>query len=88
MVEATVTLKKGGALVVISENWADLMKALEGYEITGINAHEVGAAKIHPRNQAKQAAIPREDRCICCGEAVPEGRQICPACEKKGGMTQ
>lgn len=24
-----------------------------------------------------------EDLCVCCGEYVPEGRQVCPACEKK-----
>nr|DAV96129.1 MAG TPA: PROTEIN/RNA Complex, archaeal, ribosomal, 50S, protein.0A [Caudoviricetes sp.] len=23
------------------------------------------------------------DRCICCGEIIPEGRQICPQCERK-----
>ena len=23
------------------------------------------------------------DRCVCCGEIVPEGRQICPQCECK-----
>lgn len=22
------------------------------------------------------------ERCVCCGEAIPEGRQVCPACEK------
>ena len=22
-----------------------------------------------------------EDRCACCGEIIPEGRQVCPACE-------
>lgn len=21
------------------------------------------------------------DRCVCCGEIVPEGRMICPNCE-------
>lgn len=21
------------------------------------------------------------DRCVCCGEPVPEGRQVCPSCE-------
>ena len=30
-----------------------------------------------------------EDRCIVCGDVVPEGRQVCPACEsdplKKNG---
>lgn len=22
-----------------------------------------------------------ENRCICCGEIIPEGRQVCPKCE-------
>lgn len=21
------------------------------------------------------------ERCICCGEIIPEGRQVCPSCE-------
>ncbi len=21
------------------------------------------------------------DRCVCCGDEVPEGRQVCPMCE-------
>ena len=24
------------------------------------------------------------DRCVSCGEIVPEGRLVCPICEKKG----
>ena len=24
-----------------------------------------------------------EERCICCGEIIPEGRQVCPNCEAK-----
>ena len=24
------------------------------------------------------------DTCVCCGEPVPEGRQVCPACELYG----
>ncbi len=23
------------------------------------------------------------DRCVCCGEIIPEGRQVCPSCERK-----
>lgn len=23
------------------------------------------------------------DRCACCGEFIPEGRQVCPQCEYK-----
>lgn len=22
------------------------------------------------------------DKCVCCGEVIPEGRQVCPSCEK------
>jgi hypothetical protein len=22
------------------------------------------------------------ERCVCCGEIIPEGRQVCPNCEK------
>ena len=24
-----------------------------------------------------------ENRCVCCGEIIPEGRMVCPACEGK-----
>lgn len=24
-----------------------------------------------------------DNRCICCGEVIPEGRQVCPDCEEK-----
>lgn len=27
--------------------------------------------------------IERENKCICCGEIVPEGRQVCTACERR-----
>ena len=23
-----------------------------------------------------------DNRCVCCGEIIPEGRQVCPNCEK------
>ena len=25
-----------------------------------------------------------DNTCICCGEPIPEGRQVCPKCEKDG----
>lgn len=25
-----------------------------------------------------------EDRCICCGEIIPEGRQVCSTCQEGG----
>lgn len=24
-----------------------------------------------------------EDRCVTCGQVIPEGRQVCPTCENK-----
>ena len=29
-------------------------------------------------------AKPADNRCVCCGEIIPEGKQVCPMCEKKG----
>lgn len=28
-----------------------------------------------------------ENRCIVCGEIIPEGRQVCYRCERKGNVT-
>ena len=27
-----------------------------------------------------------EDRYVCCGDVIPEGRQVCPKCERMVGM--
>lgn len=27
-----------------------------------------------------------ENTCVCCGEPIPEGRQVCPKCENDGGI--
>ncbi len=24
-----------------------------------------------------------DNRCVCCGEIIPEGRMVCPNCEKQ-----
>lgn len=29
-----------------------------------------------------------EDRCIVCGEIIPEGRQVCPECEFKHKISE
>lgn len=33
---------------------------------------------------SKQIAISADnaEHCVCCGDVIPEGRQVCPACEK------
>ena len=29
-----------------------------------------------------------DNRCVCCGAIIPEGRQVCPKCEKGNQMKQ
>lgn len=36
-------------------------------------------------NDIRQIAGTDENRCVCCGEVIPEGRQVCPDCEKAVG---
>ena len=42
---------------------------------------------LHTRNimihKGSVKTMPDADRCVCCGEIVPEGRQVCPQCERK-----
>lgn len=46
------------------------------YRQRQINAY---AEKVLPAYLAKQNA--QAEKCVCCGEIIPEGRQVCPACE-------
>lgn len=31
----------------------------------------------------KEVPQPKVDRCVCCGAIIPEGRQVCPVCERR-----
>lgn len=35
-----------------------------------------------PNCGAKMDGAQNIETCICCGETIPEGRQVCPKCEK------
>lgn len=45
--------------------------------------------KGEPNRQGQQTNKPyaggtmNEDRCVCCGAVIPEGRMVCPICERK-----
>ena len=30
----------------------------------------------------------KAEKCVCCGAVSPEGRQICPRCERKVGVNE
>lgn len=39
---------------------------------------------VHYDDIVKKIQNTNVDRCVCCGEIIPEGRMICPKCEKEG----
>jgi hypothetical protein len=36
---------------------------------------------VEQRMRFERIAPDNADRCVCCGDVIPEGRQVCPACE-------
>jgi hypothetical protein len=37
------------------------------------------------RYEEREDVTTMAERCVCCGDIIPEGRQVCPACEKRRG---
>ena len=37
----------------------------------------------HLNRKVKKGVIITVNRCVCCGEIIPEGRMVCPVCESK-----
>lgn len=54
---------------------------IENVKIVGVSAINVAEGLKNVIN-----ALENVDRCVCCGEIVPEGRQVCPACEAGGDV--
>lgn len=44
----------------------------------------MGIIRRHPCNYIPKQC-PKVDRCICCGDVIPEGRTVCWKCEHEGG---
>ena len=54
------------------------MAAVSGYNNIGRVIDKLTREKmLTMRDSRKQ----KDDFCVCCGEYIPEGRMICPACE-------
>ena len=34
-------------------------------------------------DEHEETVVDNENRCVCCGEIIPEGRQVCPNCENE-----
>lgn len=75
------------------DNLGFTYEVLNKYIKTGVCEDETTKAKIdylHQKNMFKRQPIPSflydneievSDRCVCCGENIPEGRMVCPKCE-------
>ena len=40
--------------------------------------------KVYQRGREKAISCTKAETCISCGVIIPEGRQVCPRCEKEG----
>lgn len=48
-----------------------------------IKAIDIALKALKEIQNIKFYKVPVEiDTCICCGDIIPEGRQVCPNCEK------
>lgn len=43
---------------------------------------EEAEAELIKRENKPHTAPDNAEHCICCGDVIPEGRQVCPKCEK------
>jgi hypothetical protein len=43
----------------------------------------VGVSVAYHVEQKKREFLGKVETCVACGDAIPEGRQVCPKCERK-----
>ena len=78
---------------------SEVLHRLAAYEETGLTPEQIIAMigfKAFLANETLTEAEVRElmgtlkpqpgTLCVCCGEYVPEGLQVCPACETEAGL--
>ena len=50
--------------------------------ISGIAVGIFLIALVSANTGKTEAVSMNENRCVCCGAIIPEGRQVCPTCEE------
>lgn len=58
-----------------------LVALLDYFGLTELNRDAISLS--HKIRDEIQLYRPNVNRCVCCGEIIPEGRQVCPICEKR-----
>ncbi len=56
-----------------------LVSLLDYYGLSEMNHDAIYLS--HKIRDEIQLYRPNVNRCVCCGEIIPEGRQVCPNCE-------
>ena len=78
---------------------SEVLHRLAAYEETGLTPEEIktitSTTELHINNTLTRAEVEElmgtlkqqpGTLCVCCGEYVPEGRQVYPACETEAGL--
>lgn len=55
--------------------------------MSAIDVADAAIARLEERGEdtselRRELAFARVDCCVCCGAVVPEGRMVCPSCER------
>lgn len=63
---------------------ANLANQFTDYALDCIVDEMLANGIIVPPDVSTKNSISHSERCVICGEEIPEGRQVCPKCEKGG----
>ena len=61
----------------VDSDWVYILKTEAKKCLELAEAEDIIVSILNEQNVAN------ENRCVCCGEIIPEGRQVCPQCEKE-----
>lgn len=54
----------------------------KGFDVPIDDLRYIKLAEYENEEERKECTFMNDNTCVCCGEQIPEGRQICPKCEK------
>ena len=66
----------------INEEMADVEIMLEQLKLMFGNRAAVTYWSHKKIDRLRKRIVANENRCVCCGAIIPEGRMVCPRCEK------
>lgn len=85
----------GDALLVLPSHVGNLngVAAIESTTVRISGEVIMELAQTLRRNRGSDITVeatnnPHVESCVCCGEIIPEGRQMCPTCEAKWGTRE